>query len=109
MLTNTLFFGYSLSLGAMAYNLARIKLQNDYEAEIRALREYNVQDEKINTKDLPLDCMILVNYDPDQNKDLVAKQTLQKGSENDDAKLIFSKVISCGNIVDSAKYFQVSY
>lgn len=73
MLTYGLFAGYSFGLGAMIYNLGRIKLQDDFETEIKALREYDISNETINAeKDLPVNCMLLIKYKP--NEDDITKQ-----------------------------------
>lgn len=38
---------YLLSLGVMARNLIRIKLQNDFEEELKKYREYDLSTDKI--------------------------------------------------------------
>jgi hypothetical protein len=48
MLTYGLFTGYAFGAGAVIYNIAKVKLQNDYEQEIRDLREYDLANETIN-------------------------------------------------------------
>ena len=68
MLTYGLFAGYSFGVSAIAYNLARIKLQDDFERELRDLREYDIANETIKvSKDLPTDCMILAKFRPQMN------------------------------------------
>eukprot|EP00347_Sterkiella_histriomuscorum_P021335 403334350 len=110
MLTKVLFASYSFGVGSIIYNLARTKLQNDQEQDIRKLREYDLSNEKINPQDLPLDCMVLAKYDPELNKDLKVRGTLLQNQGNgQESKVIFSKVLSCGNIVDSAKLFTQNF
>jgi hypothetical protein len=41
MLTTGLFASYAFGVGAIGYNMARVKLQDDFEREIRDLREYD--------------------------------------------------------------------
>ena len=68
MLTSALFAGYAFGTGAIVYNMSRTKLQNDFEEEVRALREYDFHHEPINSeKDLPINCIILAKYDPQTN------------------------------------------
>ena len=47
MLNSILFGTYSLSIGAICYNIAKSKLQDDFETEIRAYREYDYNNEKL--------------------------------------------------------------
>ena len=47
MLTNVLLAAYVLSLGVMTRNLIRIKLQNDFEEDLKTYREYDLQTEQI--------------------------------------------------------------
>ena len=65
MLTSTLFTGYTFGLCAIVYNFTKIKIQNDFEEDIKKLREYDIQNETINVeKDLPAKCMLLVRANP---------------------------------------------
>ena len=66
MLTVALFTGYTFGISAMGYNIVKMKLQDDFENDIRALREYDFQNEPINfEKDLPIKCIILAKYTPE--------------------------------------------
>ena len=47
MLNSLLFGAYAFSMGAMAYNAARIKFQDDFEREIKEYREYEFENEKL--------------------------------------------------------------
>jgi hypothetical protein len=47
MLNSLLFGTYSLSIGAIVYNIAKTKLQDDFETEIRSYREYDFNNEKL--------------------------------------------------------------
>ncbi|CDW74479.1 UNKNOWN [Stylonychia lemnae] len=105
MLTSGLFAGYSFGVGAIVYNLCRTKLQNDFEQELRNLREYDFQNETIPLKELPVKCMILAKYDPEQNKDLQFQNAKQSEPDEQKSQLLFSRVLSCSNVVDPAKYF----
>lgn len=71
MITSTLFAGYAFGVGAIVYNLSRTKLQDDFENDIRSLREYDFSHEPINTeKDLPVKCIILAKYKPADNPEV---------------------------------------
>ena len=73
MLTNCLFAGYALGVSGIVYNLGRTKLSNDFESDIRALREYDFSNERINPeKDLPANFMVLAKYNPEDNKEVKA-------------------------------------
>jgi hypothetical protein len=66
MITGALFAGYAFGVGSIVYNISRIKLMDDFEREIRDLREYDYQNETINAdKDLPIKCIILAKYKPE--------------------------------------------
>lgn len=66
MITSALFAGYAFGAGSIIANITRIKLMDDFEREIRDLREYDYQNETINAeKDLPIKCIILAKYQPD--------------------------------------------
>jgi len=74
MITGALFTGYAFGVGAIVYNITRIKMQDDFENEIRKLREYDYNHETINAeKDLPVNCMLLAKYVPEQNQHLASK------------------------------------
>jgi len=47
MLNSILFGTYSFSIGAIIYNIAKIKLQDDFESEIRQYREYDYNNETL--------------------------------------------------------------
>lgn len=69
MITAALFTGYSFGVGAIVYNMSRSKLQDDFENDIRKLREYDFSHEMINTeKDLPVQCIMLTKYKPEENQ-----------------------------------------
>lgn len=71
MITTALFTGYAFGVGAIVYNISRTKLQDDFENEIRKLREYDFSHEQINPeKDLPADVLILAKYKPEENQSL---------------------------------------
>lgn len=59
MLSTVLGAAYLAAVGVMVYDVAQIKLWNDYEADIKALREVDYNYEKINKDELPLECMVL--------------------------------------------------
>ena len=64
MLTSLLGLSYIGSTGAIIYNLARHKLLDDFDAEIRKLREYDFTYEPIKPSDMPTDCIVLAKVDP---------------------------------------------
>ena len=71
MISTALFTGYAFGVSSIVYNIAKIKLQDDFEREIRDLREYDYTNELINAeKDLPVKCIILAKYIPEQNPDI---------------------------------------
>lgn len=74
MLTAGLFAGYSFGVGSILYNIVQAKLQDDFEQDVRALREYDFTNETINVeKDLPANCMLLIRHRPETQKDLAIK------------------------------------
>lgn len=75
MITTALATGYALGVSAIIYNMARIKLQDDFENEIRKLREYDLSNETINAEqDLPVDCIILAKYQPELNQGIKVQE-----------------------------------
>ena len=77
MLTSGLFVGYTFGFGAIVYNISRMKIQDDYESDLRDLREYDVSHEPINVdKDLPAKCMILVKHHPTEEDTRTTKSSL---------------------------------
>jgi len=59
MITTLLASTYGLGCGGFVYNIARIKLLNDLDTEVRGLRDYDLSYEKIDPALLPMDCLIL--------------------------------------------------
>lgn len=41
MITSVLFTGYAFGVSAIIYNIVQTKLQDDFEQDIRKLREYD--------------------------------------------------------------------
>ena len=75
MITGALFTGYAVGVGAIIYNITRTKMQDDFENEIRKLREYDFGHEPINTeKDLPINCIMLAKYEPEENTHISVKE-----------------------------------
>ena len=75
MITTGLFTGYALGVAAITYNLTKVKLQDDFEADVRKLREYDFSHEKIEVETNPKisqDSIILVKYKPEDNQHLKA-------------------------------------
>ena len=70
MITSCLFAGYAMGVGAITYNLAKIKLQDDFESDVRKLREYDFSHEKIDIENNPKvsqASIILLKYKPEEN------------------------------------------
>jgi hypothetical protein len=63
MLNSILFGTYCISLGAMGYNIGRMKLMDDQEREIKEYREYDFENEKVKV-DKEAKCIILAKYKP---------------------------------------------
>lgn len=75
MITGALFTGYAIGVGGIIYNITRTKMQDDFENDIRKLREYDYGHEPINTeKDLPVNCIMLAKYVPEDNKHIPFKE-----------------------------------
>lgn len=73
MITAGLFAGYAFGVGAITYNITQIKLQDDFEAEVRKLREYDFSHERIDPEShliTPNDCIVLLKYKPEENEHL---------------------------------------
>jgi hypothetical protein len=117
MITSALFAGYALGTGAIIYNTVRIKLQDDFENEVRKLREYDFSHEPINfEKDLPAKCIILAKYNPAANPSAIEREPKLKPASQLDInesgemeaplKLLFSQVVSYSNVLDKAMYIE---
>ena len=112
MITGALFSGYALGVGAIVYNITRTKMQDDFENEIRKLREYDFGHETINSeKDLPIKCIMLAKYVPEDNQHIPSKEPKIKVGLDEKAPaqndLIFSRVLSYSVLLDPTKYFEV--
>ena len=100
---NSLLFGtYSLSIGAIIYNIAKTKLQDDFENEIRQYREYDYNNEKLKKEQFQSGkeskCIILAKY-----KDPYLHQENQ--NIEDQKKILFERDIAIFNILDPSKLF----
>ena len=116
MITTGLFAGYALGVAAITYNISKVKLQDDLEAQVRKLIEYDFSHEKIEVEKDPKisqDSIILVKYKPEENqhiKSISPKIQNFSGEEKEIVpELIYSKVISFSNLVDETKYFEVVF
>jgi hypothetical protein len=112
MITGALFSGYALGVGAIVYNITRTKMQDDFENEIRKLREYDFGHETINSeKDLPINCIMLAKYVPEDNQHIPSKEPKIKVGLDEKAPvqndLIFSRVLSYSVLLDPTKYVEV--
>ena len=114
MITGALFAGYTVGVGAIVYNITRSKLQDDFENEVRKLREYDFGHETINTeKDLPVECIMLAKYVPEDNKHIKVKEPKIKLGLDEKPpahnELLFSKAISYSVLLDPTRYVEVSF
>ena len=116
MITTGLFTGYALGVAAITYNITKVKLQDDFEADVRKLREYDFSHEKIDVENDPKisqDSIILLKYKPEDNQHIQSIspkiQNIFGEGKGDVPELIYSKVISFSNLVDETKYFEVSF
>jgi hypothetical protein len=112
MITGALFSGYALGVGAIVYNITRTKMQDDFENEIRKLREYDFGHETINSeKDLPINCIMLAKYVPEDNQHIPSKEPKIKVGLDEKAPvqndLIFSRVLSYSVLLDPTKFVEV--
>jgi hypothetical protein len=112
MITGALFSGYTLGVGAIMYNITRTKMQDDFENEIRKLREFDFGHETINSeKDLPINCIMLAKYVPEDNQHIPSKEPKIKVGLDEKAPvqndLIFSRVLSYSVLLDPTKYVEV--
>ena len=99
---HVLFASYLLSLSAITVNLIRAKLQDDFENDLKDLREYDVSYEKIKVGVDRLDpdgkFIVLVNH----------KGKKTSGEEGKEATLpspLFAHTIPYANILDPVRYF----
>ena len=99
---HVLFASYLLSLSAITINLVRAKLQDDFENDLKDLREYDLSYEKIKVGVDSLDpdgkFIVLVNH----------KGKKTSGEEGEKAAPLFAHTIPYANILDPVRYFQVS-
>ena len=65
MLTNVIFGSYCVGLGAISYNLYRIKMMDDFERQIRDLREFDFHNEELRqeTDKKKQRAIVLAHYD----------------------------------------------
>ena len=95
-----LFASYVLSLSAITVNLIRAKLQDDFEAELKTLREYDLSHEKIKVGTDKID---------PNGKYIILANHKGKGADTEEmAKPLFVHTIPFANILDPVRYFQVS-
>jgi len=105
---DTILFGtYLVSVGAIGYNLIRAKLQDDWEEEIKKLREYDLSTEQIKTAVDKLDdgeFIVLADHKAIVN-------AVEEGGEENLAgvpKPLFSQTIPYANLLDPTRFFKVS-
>ena len=101
---SVIFASYILSLSAISVNLIRAKLQDDFENELKELREYDLSYEKIK---LGVDkveegkFVVLANHKG-------VKPKAKDGGEVPVPTPLFAHTIPYANILDPVRYFQVS-
>ena len=99
-----IFASYLLSLSAITVNLVRAKLQDDFENELKELREYDLSYEKIKVG--------VDKIDPDGKYIVLAnhkgkKSEAKDGKEAEVAVPLFAHTIPYANILDPVRYFKV--
>ena len=63
MLTSALATAYGVGIAGIMYNFGRIKLLNDYEEDIKSMRQYDFTYESLNPHDMPRRALVLLNVD----------------------------------------------
>ena len=89
MLNSLLFGSYCFSIGAIGYNLAKQKLMDDFERDIKEYREYDFENEKIKV-DKEAKCIILAKYK----------------AKKEEAAVLYQKRIAFFNVLDPARLFK---
>jgi hypothetical protein len=87
---------YLLTIGAMARNFIRIKLQNDFEEELKKYREYDISTDPIQPG----------NEQVDLNGQYVV--LLNSRAIQDNKTPYFVHTQTYGNILDTTRMFRVS-
>ena len=102
MLNSVLFGTYCFSIGAIVYNLTRIKAQNDYEQEIKDYREYEFENEKLRKEQFEKEvkCIILGKH-----MEYPIKEPQDESKPSSKFKVLFQKDIAIFNVLDPARYF----
>ena len=101
---SVIFASYLLSLSAISVNLIRAKLQDDFENELKDLREYDLSYEKIKIGVDRIDdgkFIVLANHKG-------VKPKAEEGKEPPVPVPLFAHTIPYANILDPVRYFQVS-
>lgn len=111
MLTTILGAAYATTIAGSAYNMAKIRLNDDYVEEIKQYREYDFTYEKVDPSALPRKSIVHVKIDPNEENFQFAKepklQTDDSLKENE--KMLYSRVISFSNLLDPALYFHQKF
>ena len=101
---SVIFASYILSLSAISVNLIRAKLQDDFENELKDLREYDLSYEKIKLGVDKIEegkFVVLANHKG-------VKPKAEDGEEAPVPTPLFAHTIPYANILDPVRYFQVS-
>ena len=118
MFTNLLGVTYACGVGLIAANFMRTKQINDFDDELRNLREYDTSWETINKEAItttqtkmrksPKDMVILLAQVPKEEELEEQKVRIQKAKLKQDSEenLIFSRVNSYSILLDPVKHFE---
>ena len=70
MLDSVIFSSYCMAVGAMGYNFAQIKFNDDFQRDISEYREYDYENETLKSEKFDTaatKCVILAKYKRDES------------------------------------------
>ena len=90
MLNSVLFGSYCMTLGGLGYLAVKAKMMDDWEREIKDMREFNYEDETL--REGKGKAMVLAKI----------KQDLPEGSDG----ILLRRRIASSNVLDPTRYFK---
>lgn len=108
MLESALAACYFVSVSSIVYNIVRAKLQDDWDAQIKELKEFDIQTDRVKVDlDLPSKVVLLANYVPKEEEK--TENTEDNDSQKDKTQPIFSESRSFANILDPTRFFETRF
>jgi hypothetical protein len=111
MITTLLGGVYATTVLGCTYNMAKIRLNDDYVEEFKQLREYDFTYEKIDSDSLPKKALVHINLDDNEHNRQYSTDPKMgvKDALKDGETLVYSKVISFSNLLDPTMYYRQKF